>query len=74
MSFLDNPDCGLACFACPSGTDDPATSRMLAQRYMVAFFNVFVQGEAGYMDYLAGDGMGADAAAGLVSSETKNDF
>jgi predicted dienelactone hydrolase len=74
MSFLDDPECGLACFACPSGTDDPATSRMLAQRYMVALFNVFVQGEAGYMDYLTGDAMAADVAAGLVSSEAKNAF
>ncbi|MGB0591503.1 MAG: alpha/beta hydrolase family protein [Myxococcota bacterium] len=74
MSFLDNPECGLACFACPSGTDDPATSRMLAQRYMVAFFNVFVQGNTGYMDYLTGDAMASDVAAGLVSSETKNAF
>ena len=74
MSFLDNPSCGLACLACPEGTDDPAVSRMLAQRYMIAFFNVFVQGEASYMDYLTGDAMASDIAAELVTTQTKNNF
>ena len=32
-SFLDNPNCGLDCSVCPSGTDDPTTTRILTQSY-----------------------------------------
>ena len=39
MSFLDNPNCGLDCSVCPAGTDDPTTTRILTQGFMVAFFN-----------------------------------
>ena len=74
MSFLDNPDCGLACLVCPTGSDDPATSRMLAQRYMIAFFNSVIKGDEAYTDYLTGDAMNADIAAGLVAIQTKNGF
>ena len=74
MSFLDDPDCGLACFVCPKGSDDPATSRMLAQRYMVAFFNMVLRGDEGYRAYLTGEQMAADVDAGLVATQTKNAF
>jgi chlorophyllase len=74
MSFLDNPNCGLACSVCQAGTDDPATTRMLTRRYMTAFFNVLLKGQTGYDQFLSGDGMQADEAAGLVASQVKNGF
>ena len=74
MSFLDDPDCGLACFACPAGTDDPAQTRALSQGYMVAFFNLFIRNEEGYRTFLVGDKMNEDIEQGLVLSETKNSF
>ncbi len=74
MSFLDNPDCGLTCSACPSGTDDPATTRRLSRRYLTAFFNVVLSDEPGYAIYLTGSSMAADEDSGLVISEAKNGF
>lgn len=74
MSFLDNPDCGLACSACPPGTDDPAVTRRLTQKAMTAFYNVFLYDRADYMAYLTGSPMADDAAAGLVLYDTKNGF
>ena len=74
MSFLDNPDCGLACSVCPAGTDDPAVTRRLTQRTMTAFYLVFLQGRTSYMAYLTGDPMAADEAAGLVLQDSKNGF
>jgi hypothetical protein len=72
MSFLDNPDCGLTCSACPAGTDDPATTRMLTRRYMTAFFNLWLRDETAYRVYLTGAGMAADVASGLVISQSKH--
>ncbi len=74
MSFLDDPDCGLTCWACASGTDDTATTRLLMRRYMTAFFNVFLRGEDAYRAYLTGPAMDDDVAAGLVVSVSKNAF
>jgi pimeloyl-ACP methyl ester carboxylesterase len=74
MSFLDNPDCGLACSVCPAGTDDPAVTRRLTQRAMTAFYLVFLDGRTDYMAYLTGDPMAADEAAGLVLQDSKNGF
>ena len=74
MSFLDNPNCGLTCSVCPAGTDDPASTRQLTQRYMTAFFNVFLRGEASYNLYLTGSAMDADVADGSVVSVSKNGF
>jgi predicted dienelactone hydrolase len=74
MSFLDNPDCGLTCSVCPSGTDDPAITRMLTRRYMTALFELILRERAAYRDYLAGPQIAADAAAGLVITANKNGF
>lgn len=74
MSFLDNPDCGLACSVCPKGTDDPDVTRMLTRRYLTAFFNVYLKSEAPFADYLTGAAMAEDATAGLVLTDSKNGF
>ena len=74
MSFLDNPSCGFTCSACPSGTDDPATSRALAQKYMVAFFERTLRHDERYARWLTGADMAADVSAGLVTRETSHGF
>jgi chlorophyllase len=74
MSFLDNPDCGFTCSACPAGTDDKPTTRRLTRRYMTAFFEVFLKSDDAYRSYLTGDVMSADASEGLVISSNKNGF
>jgi hypothetical protein len=72
MSFLDNPDCGLACFACKTATADHAKVIGLARAYVVAFYERHLRGIAGYDAYLTG----AEAKAryidtGLASIESK---
>jgi dienelactone hydrolase len=74
MSFLDDPNCGYVCSACPAGTDDPAQTRLLTRRTMTAFFNVFLRQQQAYDSYLTGAGMAAYVAAGLVTSQSKNGF
>ena len=74
FSFLDDPKCGLACAACPAGTDAPATTLALTLRTLVAFLEVTVAGDESYATWLTGDAMGADEAAGLVSAQSKNGF
>jgi chlorophyllase len=74
MSFLDNPDCGWVCSVCPKGSDDPAETRRLSRRYLTAFLNVVLRGEAAYRTYLTGSEMNADVAAGRVRTQSKNGF
>ncbi len=74
MSFLDDPDCGVLCSVCPDGTDDPAVTLRLTQRYLTAFYDVFLKGEDAYRGYLTGEGMAADVGAGLVETAAKNGF
>lgn len=74
MSFLDDPDCGMVCSACPVGSDDPATTRLLTRQSMTAFFLVFLSKESGYMHWLTGAGMAVEADAGLVLVQSKNAF
>ena len=73
MSFVDE-NCGLACAACPAGSDDPNQTRRLTRRYMTAFFNLFLKDEPDYGVYLTGAAMKSDEATGLVSTRTKNGF
>ncbi len=72
MSFLDDPNCGFTCSACSAGTDDPATTRRLTQRYMTAFFQVVLRDQSAYAAFLTGSEMQADVSAGLVLTEHKN--
>jgi predicted dienelactone hydrolase len=74
MSFLDNPNCGLACFACPAGTDDPANTRRLTQKYLTAFSMWLLKGQADARRFLVGDDIAADINANLVNIETIGDF
>ena len=74
MSFLDNPNCGFACFACPAGTDDPTNTRRLTQKYLTAFaFMVFGQQDWA-RDVLVGDAMLSDVGANLVTYELSGGF
>ncbi len=54
MSFLDNPNCGLACSACKSPTAKAADVLALARAYTVAFFARHLQGNAGMDAYITG--------------------
>lgn len=54
MSFLDNPDCGLACFACKTPSADHAKVIGLARAYVVAFYERHLRKIAGYDAYLTG--------------------
>ena len=74
MSFLDDPNCGVACIACPGGTDDVAMTRRLTHGYLVAFFGLTLGDEDGWMPWLTGDPMQADVDAGLVTFQTANGF
>jgi pimeloyl-ACP methyl ester carboxylesterase len=74
MSFLDDPMCGLACVACPAGTDDPALTRRITQGHMIAFFGRTLKDEAGWTEWLTGAPMEADVDAGLVTFATANGF
>lgn len=74
MSFLDNPDCGLACSVCPAGSDDTGVTRMLTQRYMTAFFMRELAGRPEFEVWLKGTGMAQDVADGLVLTQNKNGF
>ncbi len=74
MSFLDNPNCGLACSLCPAGTDDPSVTRRLSRRYMTAFFNTVLAGQPAFAEFLTGPQMDQDVADGLVATSPKNGF
>ncbi len=74
MSFVDDPDCGLACAICPKGTDDPFVTRMLTQKYMTAFFLAVLNGQTELYDYLIGDCMQQDVDTRLVEMTAKNEF
>ena len=71
---LEPGNCGLDCSVCPSGTDDPTTTRILTQSYMVAFFNMMLKGESEFATYLTGSEMQSDVDAGLVITQSKNGF
>jgi predicted dienelactone hydrolase len=73
LSFLD--ECDELCSSfCRPGTDDPAVTRALTQKYLVAFFRQHLFGEAGYRSFLAGRQMALDAAQNLVIAESKNGY
>lgn len=74
MSFLDNPNCGFTCSACPAGTDDPSVTRRMTQGYMVAFAEWQLRGREGYREYLAGDFTQPDIDSGLVTIDTINGY
>jgi len=74
MSFLDNPNCGVACLACPAGTDNTQITHYLTRKSMTAFYLVELKDNAAYSLFLTGAEMQADVAAGLVTMESKNGF
>lgn len=74
MSFLDNPNCGLTCSACPAGTDDPAETRRLTRGLMVAFLKGELDEDNTFDTHLVGDSMQQKIAAGVVTMQAKNGF
>lgn len=74
MSFLDNPNCGLSCLACPVGTDDPESTRRLTQKYLTAFSTMVLKGQSGARLFLVGEGIDADVDANLVRYNISGDF
>lgn len=74
MSFLDDTNCGIACSACPAGTDDPAQTASKTRGYLMAFFALTLRGDEAYRPYLVGAPMDTDVAAGLVTYAAVNGF
>ena len=74
MSFLDNPNCGFACNACPGGTDDPTQTRKLTQRIMIAFFARELADDASMIGWLTDWGNADPATSDLVAIQSKNGF
>lgn len=74
MSFLDNPNCGLTCSACPAGTDDPATTLAITRRAFVAFAQHTLGGHPEARAWLVGAGVQADVDGGRLALRTKNGF
>jgi predicted dienelactone hydrolase len=64
MDFLDT--CGLTCLACTGG-DDPGFTRDFSRTAMVAFFRLFLNGEADYRAWLDGDAARADVRVQVQS-------
>jgi len=73
VSFLDTCDEFCSLF-CRPGTDDPAVTLALTRKYLAAFFRHELMAESCARDWLAGDQMDDDVAAGLVLAESKNGF
>lgn len=73
VSFLDTCDEFCSLF-CRPGTDDPAVTLALTRKYLAAFFRYQLLGETCLRDWLAGDKIDVDVAAGLVLTESKNGF
>ena len=73
MSFLDNPNC-LVCFACPSGSDDPATTRLITRRLAVAFLTQQLLADNTYDSWLTGADLQTMVSDGLIQVAGKNGF
>jgi predicted dienelactone hydrolase len=74
MSFLDDPNCGFACSACPAGTDDTVLTRKLTQRMMIAFFEVQLKGDALMTPWFTDWETLEPGTFTLVSMQSKNGF
>jgi predicted dienelactone hydrolase len=74
MSFLDDPNCGFACSACPAGSDDPAVTRALTLRVMTAFYLTLLNGDPVMASWLTDWDNLDPATADLVDIELKNGF
>lgn len=56
MSFIDDvAGCGLTCSLCKMPTLDNEEVNRLARAYVVAFYGLYLKGEAGYETFLTGD-------------------
>ncbi len=71
MSFLDNPNCGIPCLACPSGTADHELVKELSRRYLTAFFNVHLKDKEDYEYWITGGGIISDQLDGLITARDK---
>lgn len=74
MSFLDDPECGFTCSACPSGSDNPIETRRLTRRALTAFFELVLMDKADARDWLTGSQMNDDVQAGRVRTAVGNGF
>jgi len=72
MAFLDKPDCGLMCMACPAGSTKGGPARKLARRYLTAFVCHAVLAEPGCKAWLTGVHATKDVQQGLVKIAAKN--
>lgn len=71
MSFVDDPvSCGLVCSLCKPATAPHDQVIGLSYAYVVAFYERYLRGQAGYDDYLTGPTAQA-RYAGLAAIESK---
>ena len=73
MSFLDDATaCGLTCSLCKPATMDSAVAGSIARAYVVAFYERYLRGNAGYERWLTGiEAQSAWVNAGLATIESK---
>ena len=74
FSFIDDPNCGFECNACPNGTANPAVVLTKTRAYLTAFMKAFGDGDSSAMDVLTGARMNVDVSAGIAQIRTKNGF
>ncbi len=74
MAFLDNPDCGLACSACPDGPTPPEQVRRLTRRALLAHLQSRVRGLEAWRVFLDGAAAVRDEADGLLLLDAANGF
>ncbi len=74
MAFLDNPDCGLVCSACPDGPTAPEQVRRLTRRALLAHLQSRVRGLEAWRVFLDGAAAARDEADGLLLLDAANGF
>ncbi len=72
MSWLDNPNCGMACMACVQNNKaNHQEVRSLTGRYAVAWLERFFRNRTDLDPYLWGDKIQLDVTAGAISYQKK---
>jgi dienelactone hydrolase len=79
MDFMEDPpdspdsqDAGN--LFCDTGSIDPDETRIIAHRYAIPFFNVFLKGETEFETWFRGEEAAADVAAGIVTIDDQLDM
>jgi dienelactone hydrolase len=70
VSWLDDPECGALCNACPDGTDNPEVTRRMTRGLILAFFEHFRFNRPGARDHFLS--LAEYVGNGSVTVESKN--